>query len=99
MCKFFFPKPSPYTCPINIKINMTMTAINPKNQKQVNKAIKYLTDHNAYDLKRNEAEGNDDMKAYKKYDRLCESTFDKYLDAIEFLPKNQVDAIMKSELY
>lgn len=76
-----------------------MQAINPKNQKQLNKALKYLQAHNAADLLRNEAEGNDDLKAFRKYDRLCESTFEKYLEAIEYLPKNQIEAIQKSVFY
>ena len=76
-----------------------MEAINPKNQKQLDKALKYLKAHNAYDLQRNEAEGNDDEKAFRKFDRLCASTFDKYLEAIEYLPKNQIAAIEKSDLY
>ena len=76
-----------------------MEAINPKNQKQLAKALKYLQAHNAADLLRNEAEGNDDLKAFRKYDKLCASTFDKYLNAIEYLPKNQIAAIEKSDLY
>ena len=76
-----------------------MEAINPKNQKQLDKALKYLKAHNAYDLQRNAAEDNEDFKSFQKFDRLCASTFDKYLGAIEDLPKNQIAAIEKSDLY
>ncbi len=76
-----------------------MEAINPKNQKRLDKALKYLKAHNAYDLQRNAAEDNDDAKAFQKFDRLCASTFDKYLQAIVYLPQNQVTAIEKSDLY
>lgn len=77
---------------------MTMLkAINPKHQKAVNKAVKALTTYNAYNDLRDKADGDD--KAFRKYDRLCESSFDKYLKIVTELPKREKDAIEKSEIY
>ena len=79
---------------------MTMlTAINPKHQKAVNKAVKALMAYNAYNDLRDKADGEGDDKSFRKYDRLCESSFDKYLDIVVELPKRERDAIEKSEIY
>lgn len=72
-----------------------LQAINPKNQKLVDKAIKL---HKLYDENsslRDIADDNDDVKLYKKYDKLCEKYFNGYLDIIYDLPKGQAKAIEK----
>jgi hypothetical protein len=78
---------------------MTMlTAINPKHQKAVNKAVKALMSYNKYNTLRDKASTFDDP-CYKSWDRLCEKTFDKYLDIVSGLPKRERDNIEKSEIY
>lgn len=79
---------------------MTMLkAINPKHQKAVSKAVKALTTYNTYNTLRDKADGEGDDKAFRKYDRMCESSFDKYLKIVTELPKREKDAIEKSEIY
>lgn len=76
-----------------------MKALNKKHQSTVNKAISWLTKHNLANNQRDEAEGNGDEKMYNKYNRICESTFDKYLDYTSELPLRELKQIEKSELY
>lgn len=74
-------------------------AINPKHQKAVNKAVKALTTYNAYNDLRDKADGEGDDKSFRKYDRLCESSFDKYLDIVSELPQRERANIENSEIY
>jgi len=76
-----------------------MKAINKKNQALVNRAVKWLEKHNEANDQRDIADGNGDDKAYRKYDKLCEKTWDKYEECISELPKREVNQIEKSELY
>ena len=76
-----------------------MEAINPKNQSIVNKAIAWLEKYNKADDLRNIADGDGDEKAFVKHDRECEKTFDKFLEYMSELPKNQQSVIYKSEKY
>lgn len=76
-----------------------MKAINPKNQANVNKAIAWLEKHNRADILRNVADGEGDQKAFNKHDRECEKTFDRFMDYMAELPKNQQKAIEGSDLY
>jgi len=76
-----------------------MKAINPKNQALVNKAIQWLEKHNAFNDQRNIADDIGDEKAYNKLDKKCESSYDKFLEYMEELPKNQQNLIYKSDLY
>ena len=76
-----------------------MEAINPKNQTTVNRAIQWLEKYKRADILRNVADGEGNEKEFNKHERECEKTFNKYLDYISELPKNQVNAIEKSELY
>ena len=79
---------------------MTMLkAINPKHQKTVDKAAKVLMAYNVYNDLRDMADGEGDDKAFRKYDRLCESSFDKYLDIVSELPQRERANIEKSEIY
>ena len=79
--------------------NYKMKAINPKNQAKLNKAIYWLKRCNELNDLRNFADDNGDQKSFYKLDDLCAKAFDKYLDYCGELPKNQVKAIEKSELY
>ena len=86
----------------NVTINPqdnNMEAINPKNQTTVNRAIQCLEKYKRADILRNVADGEGNEKEFNKHERECEKTFNKYLDYISELPKNQVNAIEKSELY
>lgn len=72
-----------------------INALNKKHQKQVNKAYKYLAKYDQNNTLRDHAEGDEDEKAFKKYDRICIDAFDKYLDALSELPKREADRIEK----
>ena len=76
-----------------------MKAINPKNQALVNKAISWLTKHNEYNDKRTLAYDNDNIVAAVQLDKKCEQSYDKFLEYMEELPKNQQELIYKSDLY
>ncbi len=81
---------------LSTKHLLTMiTALNKKHQKQVNKAYKYLAKYDQNNTLRDHAEGDEDEKAFKKYDRICIDAFDKYLDALAELPKREADRIEK----
>jgi hypothetical protein len=84
---------------MNTPETLTIKAINKKNQVRVNRAVRALISHNKYNDLRDIAEGNDDEKELRKYNRLCEKTFDTFLDHMWYLPKNQQNVIYKSELY
>lgn len=70
-------------------------AINPKNQSLVNKAVKYLQKYYELNDLRNVADDNGAEKELKKYNRMCEDVFDKYLDELAELPKGQQQIIDK----
>jgi CRISPR/Cas system CSM-associated protein Csm4 (group 5 of RAMP superfamily) len=72
-----------------------ITALNKKHQKQVGKAYKYLAKYDQNNTLRDQADDQDDQKAFKKYDRICIDAFDKYLDALAELPKREADRIEK----
>ncbi len=72
-----------------------ITALNKKNQKMVSKAYKFLAKYDQNNTLRDMAEDQDDQKAYKKYDRICVDSFDKYLEALAELPKREADRIEK----
>lgn len=72
-----------------------MTAKIKKNQKLVNKVLKY---NNLYDINndlRDLAYDSDDDKLVKKYTRLCEKYFDLYLETMSELPKYEQKNIDK----
>ena len=72
---------------------------NKANFKYVKSAVNWLIKHNEADRLRNIADGEGDERAYNKYDRQCERTFDKYLEYCEELPKYQVKLIEQSLIY
>ena len=73
----------------------TIKAVNPKHQKLVNRCVSWLYKHNEFDNLRNDADGDGDEKAYKKWDNKCIYTFDKYLEYAEELPQRELDRIDK----
>lgn len=76
-----------------------MKAINKKHQAMVNRAVKWLEKYNEANKQRDIADGNGDEKLYRKYDRMCEKTWEKYQECTSELPKREVEQIEKSELY
>lgn len=72
-----------------------MTAINPKNQVKVNKCVKTLEKYYTLNDMRDAADDSGDSKAYNKYNKQCESVFDKYLELFEALPKYEQKQIEK----
>tara|TARA_R110002073_G_scaffold135803_1_gene284223 strand:+ start:1843 stop:2106 length:264 start_codon:yes stop_codon:yes gene_type:complete len=84
-----------------------LKAINPKHQSMVNRCISWLCKYNEYDRLRNLADDSmgfedfDDSvaKAYRKADKKCISSFDKYLEYLSELPKREVANIESSEYY
>ena len=76
-----------------------MKALNPKNQKQLNKVVKALTRYNQLNDARGVAENNDDEKLERKLNRQCESAWDKYMDYMAELPKYQQKLVENSTLY
>lgn len=70
-----------------------MEAINPKNTKAFNKAVKYLTKYNELNDLRSAAEDADDVKTFRQLDRKCSAAFDKYLEACDELPKYEIARI------
>jgi hypothetical protein len=77
----------------------TMIAINKKNQRQVNKAVKFLIAYNTNNDLRTLADDNFDLKNFILLNRKCEKNFDNYLKVCAELPKREVKQIEKSNLY
>lgn len=73
-------------------------AINPAHQGKVNKAVRHLMKYNQLNDLRNEVDGVDD-KLFKKYDKQCQNVWDKFMDALNELPKREQLNIEKSEIY
>jgi len=70
-------------------------AINKKHQSMVNKAIKYNALYDELNELRNNADDIGVEKLFRKYDRMCENAFDKFLDAMNELPNREQKNIMK----
>jgi cytochrome b involved in lipid metabolism len=79
----------------------TVQAVNVKNQGKVNKATRALIKHNEVNSQRDlESDTNgDDTAKFRRLERVCEESFEKYLNYCEELPKYEVKNIEKSELY
>jgi hypothetical protein len=78
---------------------MEITAVNTKNQKAVNKAVKMLIAYNCLNDLRDKADNEGNEKEYRKLDRKCEIAFDKYQEAVCCLPKREITKIETSPLY
>ena len=76
-----------------------ITALNSKHQSVINKAISWLEKYNTANDQRNLASDNnekdydEDCPVWRKYDRLCAKTWDKYTDYISELPQREVNQI------
>jgi len=78
---------------------MTLEAIKSKNQGKVNRAVNWLVKHNDFNDQRDVAEGDGNLKLYDKVDAKCQTTYDKFEDAMWHLPKYEQTKIYKSKLY
>jgi hypothetical protein len=78
---------------------MEIIAINKSHQTKVNRAIYWLKKYNELNTQRDTASDYDESALYKKLDRQCAASFDKYLDIVCELPKRERERIEKSELY
>lgn len=78
---------------------MKISAVNAKNQKAVNKAVKFLIAYNSLNDLRDKADNEGNEKEYRKLDRKCEMAFDKYQESIWDLPKREISKIETSPLY
>ena len=74
---------------------MKIIAKNKKYQSKVNRAVHYLIQHNEANDLRDEASNYDDVKTWAKFDRICQTTYDKYLEVISELPQGEINAIEK----
>jgi len=75
----------------------TIKALNPKNQSKVNKAVNALLRYYELNNLRDNADGEGNERAYKKYNRMCEQAFDKYLNYLTDLPKREQANIEKQD--
>ncbi len=85
---------------------MKITAIKSKNQSAVNKAVNWLVKYNTFNTSRDFISDNldeyceeEDSKEWRKVNKKCEDSFDKYQEYCEELPQYEVKNIEKSELY
>ena len=74
---------------------MTIIAITKKNQSLVNKATKVLVKYNELNNLRDIADGDENLREFKKLDRLCATAYDRYLDICFQLPKREITQIEK----
>lgn len=84
---------------------MIVEAKNPKNQSRVNRAMKHLEKYNILNDERDMVENSldvdcvEDSKEWRRVNKRCEDVWDKFLTALEELPKGEQSRITKSELY
>jgi|TARA_R110000744_G_scaffold367373_6_gene476824 hypothetical protein len=78
---------------------MKIEAISKKHQARVNKAVNWLLKYNTFNDKRTRAEDNGNNKEYVKVNRKCESSYDKFLENMDELPKREQIQIYKSAMY
>lgn len=81
-----------------------MKAINKKHQSVVTNAVNWLTKYNKFNTERDTIEGNLECESYeskewRRINKKCEDSFNKYEDYASELPKREVEQIEKSEIY
>jgi len=83
-----------------------MIAINPRHQSTLNKAVQWLYKHNAFNDQRDAIENElehsymgEQNTAWRRINKKCEDSFEKYQEYCCDLPVRQVKLIEKSELY
>ena len=74
------------------------------NQSNLNKAVNWLAKYNSFNNERDLIEGNlevetYDSKEWRRINKKCEDSFEKYEEYCDELPKYEVVKIEKSELY
>ena len=74
---------------------MKIVAITKKNQTLVNRATKVLVKYNELNNLRDIADGDENLREFKKLDRKCAATFDRYEDVCFQLPKREINQIEK----
>tara|TARA_R110000822_G_scaffold1592_2_gene7371 strand:- start:11 stop:280 length:270 start_codon:yes stop_codon:yes gene_type:complete len=78
-----------------IYIKTEVKAINPKHQSIVNKAVVWWEKYEFFNDQRNTASDNseydyeEDDKLWRKWDRLCIKSFDRYDELMQELPKRE----------
>jgi|TARA_B110000046_G_C12776334_1_gene307062 hypothetical protein len=81
-----------------------MKAKTKANQSNLNKAVSWITKYNAFNIQRDLIEdglgGNfDESKEWRRINKKCEDSFQRYEEYCDELPKYEVTRIEKSELY
>lgn len=81
-----------------------MKAKTKANQSNLNKAVSWLAKYNAFNSQRDIISGNleceeYDSKEWRRINKKCEDSFDKYEGYCYYLPNYEVTRIEKSELY
>ena len=85
----------------NIMNVKSIKSINPKHQKMVNKVVFWNTKYEEANAQRDlaydttECDYEEDDKVWRKWNKVCESTFDKYLECLEMLPKGEQKNVEK----
>ena len=69
------------------------------NQSLLNRVVKALTKYNALNNLRDNADNNGDDKLVNKLNNQCESSWNKYKELLQELPKYEQNNILKSDLY
>ena len=82
-------------------MDIKVKAINKIHQAKVNKAVYWLNKYEDANTQRdiasenNEKDFDDECVIWRKYDRMCEKSFDRYLDYMSELPKREQNQIEK----
>ena len=85
--------------------NTNVIAKNPKHQKLVDRVVQWDIKYELADDQCNLASDNtecdyyEDDKLWQKWNRVCESTYDKYLTYLEELPLSEVKNVEKELSY
>jgi len=80
----------------------TIKSITPKNQKLVNKAVRWLVKYYEFNTKRDHISDNlecdeDESKEWRAINRKCEYSFNNYLECLWDLPKREQLNIERKE--
>ena len=84
---------------------MRIEAKNPKHQSKLNRAVSYLIKYNALNIERDHIEDEslqdyvEDDKEWRRINKKCEDVWERFMTALEVLPKGEQVRITKSELY
>ena len=83
---------------------MIVKSINPKYQTLVNKTVIWAVKYNEYNTSRNTASDGlqedqyeEDCKIWRKFNRLCENSWDKYQSYLGELPSRERSRIDRWE--